>query len=152
MNTDQPIEDGSFDLIEIQPGSMADEAAHERGLQEDPRSFGGRFQLGLCLHQVNRLSEAERQFRKLTPHSASHFRSVARSATFSVSLSRAHVRSTKPSCTRGLHASSGSPPPQQEDGSVLETKSLGERALEPFGFLGLVESFVLGDQILARGF
>jgi hypothetical protein len=52
MNTDQPIKDGTFDLIEIQPGSMADEAAsqHERGLQEDPRSFGGRFQLRVCLH------------------------------------------------------------------------------------------------------
>jgi tetratricopeptide (TPR) repeat protein len=57
-----------YGMFHLAPLGMADEAAeqHELGLQEDPLSFGGRFQFGVCLHQANRLAEAERELQTLT--------------------------------------------------------------------------------------
>jgi TolB-like protein/predicted Ser/Thr protein kinase len=39
-------------------------AEHERGLQEDPLSFGGHFQLAQCLLNCNRFADAEVELRK----------------------------------------------------------------------------------------
>jgi len=39
-------------------------AGHARGLEEDPLSFGGRFQLAVILLQAGRFAEAERELRK----------------------------------------------------------------------------------------
>src|ERR1035438_8213158 len=43
------------------------------GLQEAPLNFGGRFQLGVCLHQAKRLDEAEMEFRQLAKMHPSTF-------------------------------------------------------------------------------
>jgi len=64
-----------YGMFHLGPLGRADEAAaqHERGLQEDPLSFGGRFQLGVCLHQANRLAEAERELRTVSTMHPSTF-------------------------------------------------------------------------------
>jgi len=55
---------GMFHLV---PLGFSNESAmqHEIGLQEDPLSFGGRFQLGVSLHDAGRLGEAEIEFHKV---------------------------------------------------------------------------------------
>jgi serine/threonine-protein kinase len=64
-----------YGMFHLAPLGFPNEGAaqQELGLQEDPLSFGGRFQLGVCLHQANRLAEAELEFRKLTKAHPSSF-------------------------------------------------------------------------------
>jgi TolB-like protein len=57
-----------YGMFHLAPLGFPNEAAaqQEIGLQEDPLSFGGRFQFGVCLHQAKRFDEAEMEFRKLS--------------------------------------------------------------------------------------
>ena len=64
-----------YGMFHLAPLGFPNEAAaqQEIGLQEDPLSFGGRFQFGVCLHQAKRLDEAEMEFRKLAKMHPSTF-------------------------------------------------------------------------------